>query len=257
MAVLLRFLQSLSDKRNRVWTIETTQATIAHPSAPTIIFLWAERTCEERKRAHTMNEVHLRRIREDLRDTHDSHLAMPPMAVPIAIPFYMTRWSPLRYWWCEEFTAAATEVLWNDTTLNTDFLRLLMGRVQDSGAAITDRTIHDYHCHLSPFAPDWTTGSDRCEEREPSGPTLFDFVKQVNESWSPTSEYGCAPYDGIRRGFLWLQWWCFFVAGILRIHGATGWTVWALSDDQRIQHVFKAREGSIDVSYPHVGMDSI
>jgi len=48
-----------------------------------------------------------------------------------------------------------------------------------------------------------------------------------------------------------------FVAGILRIHGATGWTVWALSGDQQIQHVFKAREASIDVSYPHVGMDSI
>jgi hypothetical protein len=31
------------------------------------------------------------------------------------------------------------EVLCNDTTLNTDLLRLLMGRVQDSGAAIADR----------------------------------------------------------------------------------------------------------------------
>jgi len=47
----------------------------------------------------------------------------------------------------------------------------------------------------------------------------------------------------------------FIVAGILRIHGATGWTVWALSGDQRIHHVFKAQRGSIDVSYPHVGMD--
>ena len=49
----------------------------------------------------------------------------------------------------------------------------------------------------------------------------------------------------------------YFVAGILRIHGATGWTVWALSGDQQIQHLFKARRGSIDVSYPHVGMDCI
>jgi hypothetical protein len=32
-----------------------------------------------------------------------------------------------------------------------------------------------------------------------------------------------------------------FVAGILRIHGATGgWTAWALSGDQRIPHVFKS-----------------
>jgi hypothetical protein len=28
-------------------------------------------------------------------------------------------------------------------------------------------------------------------------------------------------------------------AGILRIHGATGWTVWALSGDQQIEHVSK------------------
>jgi len=48
------------------------------------------------------------------------------------------------------------------------------------------------------------------------------------------------------------------VVGILRIHGTTGgWTVWALSGDQRIQHVLKVHGGSIDVSYPHVGMDSI
>ena len=47
-----------------------------------------------------------------------------------------------------------------------------------------------------------------------------------------------------------------FVAGIRRIHGATGgWTVWALSGDQRIPYVFYACGDSIDVSYPHVGMD--
>jgi len=62
-------------------------------------------------------------------------------------------------------------------------------------------TIRDYHCQVSQLAPDWTTESDRCEEREPSAPALFNFVKQVNKSLSPTSEYGCAPYDGIRRGF--------------------------------------------------------
>jgi hypothetical protein len=36
---LQRFPRILSDERNRMRTIETTQATIAHPSAPTIIFL--------------------------------------------------------------------------------------------------------------------------------------------------------------------------------------------------------------------------
>jgi hypothetical protein len=45
------------------------------------------------------------------------------------------------------------------------------------------------------------------------------------------------------------------VAGILRIHGATGWTVWALSGDQQIQHAFTAQRGSIDMLYHHVGMD--
>jgi len=54
----------------------------------------------ERKRVHTSNEVHLWRIRADLRDTHDSHLAMPLMAVPIAITFYKTQWSNLRYGCC-------------------------------------------------------------------------------------------------------------------------------------------------------------
>jgi len=45
------------------------------------------------------------------------------------------------------------------------------------------------------------------------------------------------------------------VVGIVRIHGTTGgWTVWALSRDQGIEHVFNARGGSFDVSYPHVGM---
>ena len=49
-----------------------------------------------------------------------------------------------------------------------------------------------------------------------------------------------------------------FVARILRMHGATGGgTVWALPGEQRIPYVLNARGDSIDVSYPHVGMDSI
>jgi hypothetical protein len=47
------------------------------------------------------------------------------------------------------------------------------------------------------------------------------------------------------------------VAGSEGIHGANGgWTVWALSGDQRIPHVLKAQRDSIHISYPHVGMDS-
>jgi hypothetical protein len=33
------------------------------------------------------------------------------------------------------------DFLCNDTTMNTDFFRLLMGRVQDSVAAIADRAV--------------------------------------------------------------------------------------------------------------------
>ena len=91
-ALFLIFLRSLSDQRNR--------------------------SCKERKRAHSSNEVHLRRIRVDLHDTHDSHLAMPLMAVPIAITFYKTQWNYLRYGWCQEFTAAATEVLQDYIRIN-------------------------------------------------------------------------------------------------------------------------------------------
>ena len=78
--------------------------------------------------------LHLQRITAGLRDTHDSYLVMPLMAVPIAITFYTTRWSHLRYCCCEEFQ----QRLCNDTTMITDIFRLLMGRVQDSGAAIAD-----------------------------------------------------------------------------------------------------------------------
>jgi len=67
------------------------------------------------------------------------------------------------------------------------------------------------------------------------------------------------PYDGIRKGFLrFAMEMIVFVARILRMHGATGGgTVWALPGEQRIPYVLNARGDSIDVSYPHVGMDSI
>jgi hypothetical protein len=48
------------------------------------------------------------------------------------------------------------------------------------------------------------------------------------------------------------------VVGILRMHRTTGgWTVCVLVGDRRIKHVFKAHGGSIDVSYPNMGMDVI
>jgi len=46
--------------------------------------------------------------------------------------------------------------------------------------------IHNYHCQLSPLASDWTTKSDRCEERAMCV-NSFQFHQHM-----PTSEYGCA-----------------------------------------------------------------
>jgi len=86
----------------------------------------------------------------------------------------------------------------------------------------------------------------------------------LRQHYSIPSTYGnelirMCPYNGIWRGFLGMQCrWFYLVTEILRIHRATGgWTIWALSGDQQIQHVFKVHGGSIDVSYLHVGMDGI
>jgi len=137
-------------------------------------------------RAHTSIKVHRRRITADLSDTQDSHLAMSPMAIAIAMTFYTTEWDHLPYGCCERFQ----QRLCNNTTMITDMLRLLMDRVhhmeQQSqivsqlrmGSIMTPKvlkwlavTIRNYHCQLSSFAPDWTTESDCCEQREPSAPT--------------------------------------------------------------------------------------
>ena len=77
----------------------------------------------------------------------------------------------------------------------------------------------------------------QCHRRQLYSISSTSPPKLINRQPANTDMY---PYDGIRRGFLGLLWRFVFVAGILRIHGATGgWTGWALSGDQRIQHVFK------------------
>jgi len=109
----------------------------------------------------------------------------------------------LPQWLRKSYKAIYSQWLCNNTTMITDFFRLWMARVQDSGAAIADPgTIRDYHCQLSQSASDRTTESDRCEEREPSAPTLFYFVKQVNESGSiANKQIQLGPYNGIQTGF--------------------------------------------------------
>lgn len=84
---------------NLMCAIEMTQATITLQSAAMLICVWGERTCEQRKWADAMKEVHLWRIRADLCNTHDSNLALQPMAVPIAITFYTAWWSYLHFGW--------------------------------------------------------------------------------------------------------------------------------------------------------------
>jgi hypothetical protein len=86
-----------------------------------------------------MDEVHLRRIRADLRDMHDSHLAMPPTAAEIAITFYTTEWSHLLYECCVEFYQRLCNDINMITNMITGIIGLSTGRVQESGAAIADR----------------------------------------------------------------------------------------------------------------------
>jgi hypothetical protein len=47
-----------------------------------------------------------------------------------------------------------------------------------------------------------------------------------------------------------------FEAGVRRMHRATRPNIEANAGDRRIQHVLNAQGYSIDVSYPHLGMDS-
>ena len=132
-----------------------------------------------------------------------------------------------------------------------------MGRVQDSGAAITDRVAAPngkynnpesskvasrYHSRLPLAVITWSDdriGSLWGKRAICTNSLLFRQTSQRKLINRQRADTDMCPYDGIRWGFLGIQWRCLFVAGILRIHGVTGWTVWALSGDQRIQHVFK------------------
>jgi hypothetical protein len=59
-------------------------------------------------------------------------------------------------------------------------------------------TIGDYHWQLS---PDWTTESDRCDEIELSAP-LYSNSSNIRQR----ANTDMCPYDGIRRGFLGIEW---------------------------------------------------
>jgi len=118
--------------------------------------IYVTEAAKKRKWPHTSNEVHLRRINEDLRNTYDSHLAMPPMAVPIASTFCKSnriiyvmddvRSSLLRLW--KSYKAIYSQQI-NESTMITDMITdmitgiicLSMGAVEDSWAAIADRVV--------------------------------------------------------------------------------------------------------------------
>jgi len=85
-----------------------------------------ERSSSQRPQMHTPvhlrlyssqpSEVHLQRISTGLRNAHNSHRCKSPTLAGIAITFYGTRWSYLRYGCCVEFQ----QRLCKDSTMITD-----------------------------------------------------------------------------------------------------------------------------------------
>jgi len=149
-------------------------------------------------------------------------------------------WIPISFvYWLAEFKIVEqrSQIVWQlrmGSIITPSVLKWLAG------------TICDYHCQLSQSAPDWTTESDPCQERESHLRQLYSISPNI-----PQRANTDVPIGWHTKRILGLQWRFWFVAGILGIHGATGgWTVWALSRDQRIPHVFKVQRGSLDVSIP-------
>jgi len=123
-----RMREGLRNTRDSRWRTSLTAVAIAITFYTTWCSHLCYGSCEERKQAPTLNKVHLQRIRVDLRDTHDSHLAMPPMAVPIAITFCKTQQTYLHYGWLGVSAMA----------LGGQQLRLRTSHRCNRGAAIPD-----------------------------------------------------------------------------------------------------------------------
>ena len=111
-------------------------------------------------------------------------------------------------------------------------------------------------CKGSIITPAHSTVASRYNSWQPF--SIITIVTWLGD-WFGSFEYGCAHTRAFQECFSDcsgdVYWWCLFVARILRIHRATGWTIRVLSGDQRIQHVFKVYGGSIDVMCPHIGED--
>ena len=157
---------------------------------------------------------------------------------------------------------------------------IIGGRVRDSGAGIADRVAAPKGKYNN---PECSNVASRYNSQLPFsiltiGTWLGDQIvslwgesnlrqlysilsnKSTKADQSPTSNYGYVPIwwhmmRGCRNIKETISISIPIVVRILRIHGTTGgWTVWALSGDQWIQHLFKEHGGSIDMLYPNVGM---
>jgi len=155
------------------------------------LYSWAERS----------REVHSRTIRADLCNTHNSHLAAPPIAMPIAITSTLNRiiyviddvrnllqglqkpsamielWIPISFIDGEAMFKKMQQ--WSQMVL-----QLWMGSILLPPPNVLKWLAVTNRKYYGQLAPDWTTKSQCCKERVPSAPTKLYFVKQVNKSWS-------------------------------------------------------------------------
>ena len=167
---------------------------------------------------------------------------MPSTRCDVAV--YVTDCSESQQWLWEvknynwEHVINATEKRWLQIVWPLQTLSIITPNVLKLLAGM----FRDYCCQLSQLLANWTTKLD-CYVR--TGNHLHQLCpiwlnKSMNADQLLTSEYGYVPRR-LHMSVLGIQWsWFLFVAGILRIHGATrGWSVLALSGDQQIAHGLK------------------
>jgi len=236
------------------------------------------------------HNVNLPNIMAHSRDTPNSHPAMLQMAVQIAITFCKSQWDDLYYGWCWQFTATVTDVVQGniesgviDSTMVTGMITGIMGYRRALIKTVEQRSqIVPQLWMRSIITTECSKVVSRYHARLPLsiltigmiGPQNWIIVRsgsrqcQLQSIWSNKSTKIDPQQANTDVPIRWYTKRVFrntmemismsIVLQILRIHGTTGgWTIWALSGDQRIQHVLMAHGGSIEVSYPYIGMDDI
>jgi hypothetical protein len=197
-------------------TLESTQATIAHPSAPAIVFLSAVQKCTYRgsgqvyeiraiyvdphRRQQFQTRLPSTRLDGVLYVADDVRSSLQRLWKSYAMIQLWIRISVV-YWWAEfKIVEQRSQIL----------LQLRMGSIISAPWNVLKwlaDTIRDYYCQFSALALDWTAESDLCDERDPSEPTLFHFVKQSQRKLIKRQRANMVmcPYDGIWGGFLAIQ----------------------------------------------------